>query len=328
MSAVCQRCKSPTTGTLMLSGSNIDRTTMMLCASCAMTLDAWLRGEEVDTLAQLRARVRWGVLGSLLDVPLGLVSGAAAELCVSVTAQGFAFGFEVDCDPGLTLALAHHRQLPIFAAPTAVEKESWFSAPFFVVLPELVHFKIENTGPRIAPIRNWNLMGIRQDDMPEALKDPAVASFLRRRWPGLRFARSILDDAVDRLEEMTARARANLSPTEKKILDMLEQNQRAKERVERFSAKASSTPAATLDHRSEDEAHQNPGSELACPGFGPGAKGERCCDLAGEPGICGDCHCACHAGKPALGAACPSCGENCLSWATDGEACYRIVGRD
>lgn len=56
-------------------------------------------------------------------------------------------------------------------------------------------------------------------------------------------------------------------------------------------------PATVLDYRTEAEAHQNPGSELACPGFGPGAKGPRCCDLAGEPGICGDCHCACHAGK-------------------------------
>lgn len=56
-------------------------------------------------------------------------------------------------------------------------------------------------------------------------------------------------------------------------------------------------PATVLDHRTEAETHQNPSSELACPGFGPGAKGERCCDLAGEPGICGDCHCACHAGE-------------------------------
>lgn len=298
-----------------------------LCSSCLASLKTWLRGEEVETLAQLRTRVPWGILGGLRGVPVALGAGCTAGLSLSVEAWGWAFVCVTDCDPGLTLDVAYQKQIPLF--PTAVPVRRFLSfEPFRVRMGELVNLTIENGGPFCLRVRSWNLMGIREEDMTTALKDPAVASFLRRRWPRADFQErsTLLDAAMERIEEITRKTRTGLTPKEREVLDLLQS--RASSRLTRSPRGVLSIdpgigetiPATVLDYRTEAEAHQNPGSELACPGFGPGAKGPRCCDLAGEPGICGDCHCACHAGKSDATAA-PTAAENAYRSALyDGQA--------
>lgn len=349
--SLCSRCRAETKefSLVLVQGEGKSG---QVCPSCLASLKTWLQGEEVETLAQLRARVPWDILGGLRGLPVPLVAGCTAGLSLNVEAWGWAFTCVTDCDPGLTLDVAYQKQIPLF--PTAVPVRRFLSfEPFRVRLPELVNLTIKNTGPRCLFVRSWNLMGIREEDMTTALKDPAVASFLRRRWPSVDFQErsTLLDAAMERMKEITRKTRAGLTPKEREVLDLLQSC--ASSRLARSSGGVLSIdpgigetiPATVLDHRTEAETHQNPGSELACPGFGPGAKGPRCCDRAGDPGvICdpsgdytkvfGGCGCACHAGQLrreshapltiqtlAPGASCPGCHDDCISWVTDGRAC-------
>jgi hypothetical protein len=149
----------------------------------------------INSISELKERVKWAQLASLTGAPLTVGIGATTPTTIPVTRTGWVLDWATNTGStgGVALNLTYGQQpntifnatplecwSPLAANPTPID-------PIFVTMPASFNVTIQNP-TAAAIIVTWTMSGIPAEHMSEALTDPDVAEFLGRR--GMAIARA------------------------------------------------------------------------------------------------------------------------------------------